>query len=154
MAAPSSAPHRQAREAGPGGSRVYGRHQLTGAGAVVLAGATTLAGAGLDLLASGTLGAFLGIGFIAGCLLGAGRVRRSDLRVAVVMGPLVFLSALVLADLVSPAAAGSSWLTSQASTVASGLIVHAPTLLLGSAGAAVVAGLRQRRHRRRRPPRR
>ncbi|MHB8340831.1 MAG: DUF6542 domain-containing protein [Mycobacteriales bacterium] len=119
------------------------RGALTGTGAVVLASLAAVLGVIISSVGGGGLGTPFVVLFVAGCLLAAARVRRADLRTTVVMGPLVYLGALVLADLLSPSPGGSSWVTSQASTVATNLVVHAPALYLATGATAITATTRR-----------
>lgn len=123
--------------------RSYGRRQLTGAGAVAVALVTSLVGGLMDLSTGGVIGGAFGAGFVGGCLLGAALVRRRDLRVVVVMGPLVCTTTLVAAELVG--SAGS--LFSMVAQAGSAVIQNFPTMLVGTVVAVATAVLRGRRGR-------
>lgn len=116
---------------------------LTGTGAVVVASLGTAIGVIAASVTGDGLGVLFTVLFVTGCLVATARVRRAELRTALVMVPLVFLGALVLADLLSPSPGGTSWVTSQASTVATNLVVHAPSLFAGVAASAAVAAIRR-----------
>lgn len=105
---------------------------------------TSLVGGLVDLSTGGVIGGAFAVGFIGGCLLGAALVRRRDLRVVVVMGPLVCTSTLVAAELVG-SSAGS--LFSMVAQAGSAVIQNFPTMLVGTVVAVVMAVLRGRRGR-------
>lgn len=105
---------------------------------------TSLIGGLVDVAGGGVIGTGFAVGFVAGCLLGAVLVRRRDLRVVVVMGPLVCAAALVVAEVLG-GAAGSLFAT--VAQAGSALIQNFPTMFVGTGVAVVTALLRGRRAR-------
>ncbi|MER7583419.1 DUF6542 domain-containing protein [Kitasatospora sp. NPDC097691] len=141
-------PSGPARPAGPrlrlplrgrGDEQPYGRRRtgrparLTAIGAGVVAVLATLAVAGLDRLLFGDLGWLFGLGYLVVCFQLAVRVRYIDLLAAPISGPIAFAVALLLL-----APVGSSGVTAQVVSLATGLALRAGWLFSGTGLAALI----------------
>jgi hypothetical protein len=89
--------------------------------------------------------------FVLGSVLAAATVHREDLRAAVVMPPLVYVTLAFLGGAVEQAGEPGSFITQQGLELANALFVGAPVLVVATLLALLVAvgrGLRgRRRHR-------
>ncbi|MFE6050200.1 DUF6542 domain-containing protein [Kitasatospora sp. NPDC056446] len=124
---------------GRGDEQLYGRRRtgrptrLTAIGTGVLAALATLAVAGLDRLLFDDLGWLFGLGYLVVCFQLAVRVRYADLLAAPISGPIAFALALLLF-----APVGSSGVTAQVVTLATGLALRAGWLFSGTGLAALI----------------
>lgn len=142
---PSATGLRQARGKATAGY-AGGSGQLSLVAVAALALVLTVAGTLVDLAVSGQPGFWMGASLILGSVWAAARVRVTELRPAVVMVPLVYLAAVVIAAVISPrAGATSSLVTGRVLTIGTDCVVHAPSLLLAFGAALVLAVLRGRR---------
>ncbi|MFD8755700.1 DUF6542 domain-containing protein [Kitasatospora sp. NPDC059577] len=127
------------RGGGRGDDRLYGRRRtgrptrLTAIGTGVLAVLATLAVAGLDRLLFDDLGWLFGLGYLVVCFQLAVRVRYVDLLAAPISGPIAFAAALLLL-----APVGSSGVTAQVVSLATGLALRAGWLFSGTGLAALI----------------
>lgn len=125
------------RPSGPG---------LTAAGAVVVAVGLGLLGAVIDVLTGPGLRTVFSVLFVLGCALAAFLARRSALLATVVMPPLVYLLVILVAAGFEAVGTSSSWLNQQILEAGTSLVIHAPTLIVATLAAVVVAAIRAARH--------
>ncbi|WP_097236416.1 MULTISPECIES: DUF6542 domain-containing protein [unclassified Streptomyces] len=124
---------------GRGDAQLYGRRRtgrptrLTAVGTGVVAVLATLAVAGVDRLLFDGLGWLFGLGYLVVCFQLAVRVRYVDLLAAPISGPIAFALALVLL-----APVGSSGVTAQVVSLATGLALRAGWLFTGTGLAALI----------------
>ena len=118
------------------------RRGLTAAGGVVLSLLVGVAGAAFDVLTGSGLRTGFAIGFVAGCVLTALTVHREDLRAAVVMPPLIYVTLSVVIGALARTQNTGSFVLQQAIELVNAVVLGAPVLLLGTAAAALLAGLR------------
>jgi len=125
--------------------RIGDRRGLTALGAVGLALALALIGGTLDVLTGPGLRTVFAITFVAGSALAAWLVRRQDLRVAVIMPPLVYVTVALLGGAMENVGEPGSFLTQQALELANALVLGAPVLLVATGLAVLIAVLRRAR---------
>jgi hypothetical protein len=114
---------------------------LTALGAVLVVFVLGAVGGGYDLASGMGLRTVFAVCFVAGCAFAALTAHREDLRAVVVMPPLVYLALAVGAGLMQHPTGGS--ITSQqAIALVNGVVLGAPGLLVGTALAALLAGVR------------
>ncbi|GHF43744.1 hypothetical protein GCM10018790_21720 [Kitasatospora xanthocidica] len=119
--------------------RLYGRRRtgrptrLTAVGTGVVAVLATLAVAGADRLLFDDLNWLFGLGYLVVCFQLAVRVRYADLLAAPISGPIAFALALLLL-----APVGSSGVTAQVVSLATGLALRAGWLFSGTGLAALI----------------
>lgn len=114
---------------------------LSATGAVTVALVAGLVGGAYDALASPGLGLVFGTSFVLGCLLAVLLVRARDLRVTVVMPPLVYAGITLVAGVLLSGSAAPS-VTREALGLFTSLVLEAPALLIAEALVVVVALLR------------
>jgi hypothetical protein len=131
-----------ARSARAPGLVLADRRGLTAAGGVVLSVLVTVAGAAFDVLTGSGLRSGFALCFGAACVLTALTVHREDLGAAVVMPPLVYVTLSVVIGALARTQNTGSFVLQQAIELVNAVVLGAPVLLLGTAGAALVAGLR------------
>lgn len=85
--------------------------------------------------------------FVAGSALAAWLVRRQDLRVAVIMPPLVYVTLALIGGAMENAGEPGSFLTQQALELANALVLGAPVLLVATGLAVAIAVFRGTRGR-------
>ena len=129
--------------------RVGDRRGLTAAGAVALGLGLGAAGGLVDVLTGPGLRTVFAVCFVVGSVLAAAIVHREDLRAAVVMPPLVYVTLAFLGGVVEQAGEPGSFLTQQGIELANALFVGAPVLVVATLLALLVAAFRAVRHRRR-----
>jgi len=120
---------------------------LTALGAVGLALALGLIGGTLDVLTGPGLRTMFAVTFVAGSALAAWLVRRADLRVAVIMPPLVYVTVALIGGAMENAGEPGSFLTQQALELANALVLGAPVLLVATGLAVLIAVFRGTRGR-------
>jgi hypothetical protein len=118
------------------------RRGLTAAGGVVLSLLLGVAGAAFDVLTGSGLRTAFAACFVVGCVLTALTVHREDLGAAVVMPPLIYVTLSVVIGALARTRNTGSFVLQQAIEIGNAVVLGAPVLLLGTAAAALVAGLR------------
>ena len=118
------------------------RRGLTAAGGVVLAALLAVAGAAFDVLTGSGLRTGFAACFVIGCLLTALTAHREDLVAAVVMPPLIYVTLSVAIGALARTQNTGSFVLQQAIELVNAVVLGAPVLLLGTAAAALMAGLR------------
>ena len=131
------------------GVRVADRRGLTATGAVALGLGLGAAGGLYDVLTGPGLRTVFAVCFVVGSALAAATVHREDLRAAVVMPPLVYVTLAFIGGTIERAADPGSFVTQQALELANALFVGAPVLAVAALLALLVAGFRALRGRRR-----
>ena len=119
---------------------------LTTPGVVVLLTLITATASTLDLLLEPGLGWVFAVGFVLGCGWVASRVRRADLLSALVVPPLVFAAALLVADETVGGGSPGHFPVRQVLDLATSLADGAPVLFFGCALAGAVVLVRRRLH--------
>ena len=125
----------------PAGARVGDLRGLTATGAAVVVLGSGFLGALIDAATGSGLRSAFAILFTLGCAVAAYKVHREDLAAAAVIPPLAFVALAFVAGLGSDGV-GASGLVGNVLDLFSTLVLGAPALLLASASAGVVAGLR------------
>ena len=118
-------------------------HGITALGTGVIALAVTLPAAILDAILTRSFGWLFTGAFLLGCVYVGSRVRRAELLGSVVVPPLVFTTAVVIAGQLLPITSDSGWLTRQVLDLATTLALGAPVLLGGTALAGGIALVRR-----------
>lgn len=98
-------------------------------------------GGGFDVLTGSGLRTGFAVCFALGCALAALTVHREDLRVVVVLPPLVYAAVVLLAGAVEADATGS-FVVRHAVELLNALVLGAPLLLATTAVALSIVGLR------------
>ena len=147
--APADAPPQAAAPQGGSLFRVADRRGLTAAGAVALGLGLGAAGGLYDVLTGPGLRSVFAVCFVLGSVLAAATVHREDLRAAVVMPPLVYVTLAFLGGAVEQAGEPGSFITQQGLELANALFVGAPVLVLATVLALLVAAVRGLHGRRR-----
>lgn len=122
--------------------------RLPGSGAVAVALGAGLAGGLYDVLTGPGLRTAFAVSLVVGCGVGALLVRRRDLRVAVVMPPLVYGAVALVSVAAQGTSASGSWVVRQALALVTALVLEAPALLVATGVALLIAlarGLGRRR---------
>lgn len=122
--------------------RVGDRRGLTATGAVALGLGLGAAGGLYDVLTGPGLRAVFAVCFVIGSALAAATVHREDLRAAVVMPPLVYVTLAFIGGVVERAGEPGSFITQQGLELANALFVGAPVLLVATLLALLVAAFR------------
>ena len=112
-------------------------------GAVAVALLAGVVGGAIDVFTGPGLRTFFAVCFVAGCAFAAATVNRRDLFAVVVLPPLVYLAVALVADGLQSAGAGGSWLHQQELELVTSLMVSAPSLLVATGAAAVIAVFRR-----------
>ena len=127
---------------------------LTWTGAAIVTIGVTLAAALIETLLgqhrNGGVGWLTGIALLGSTVYCALRLRVPDIWAAVIMPPLAYLAALVLAGLLKVGASGS-FISRQAINIVTGLALGAPWILGSTLVALVIVLFRRSRHRRANP---
>jgi hypothetical protein len=126
----------------PAGAKVGDGRGLTATGAVVLALVMGVVGALIDEATGAALRTAFTVLFTLGCAAAAYRVHREDLLAAIVIPPLVFGALITVAAAVRASRASGSFLKQHVLEVFSALVLQAPSVLLATAAAALVALIR------------
>lgn len=126
----------------PAGAHVGDRRGLTATGAVTLALVLGVAGAVIDVSSGRGLRTVFAICFVLGCALAALLVHREDLKVAVVMPPLIYCVLALIAGALGKTPVAGSLLKSQGLELVSALVLGAPVLFAATAAALLVALVR------------
>jgi hypothetical protein len=116
--------------------------RLTALGGVAVALGAGLFGAVIDVMTGPGLRTVFAVFFVIGCVTAAAMVRRHDLLAAVVLPPLVYLAIALVAAGIEISGTAGSWLTRETLEASTSLVLHAPTLIIATALAAIVAGVR------------
>jgi len=124
------------------GAHVGDDRGLTAAGAVAVALGAGVLGAVIDVTTGSGLRTAFSVMFALGCAVAAYKVHREDLLAAVVIPPLVYVALAFFAGIGRASGVGGSALTVQVLELFSALVLGAPALLLATASAATIAGLR------------
>jgi len=127
--------------------RIGDQRGLTALGAVGLALGLGLVGGTLDVLTGPGLRTVFALTFVAGSALAAWFVRRQDLRVAVIMPPLVYVTLALIGGAMENAGEPGSFFTQQALELANALVLGAPVLLIATGLAVLIAVFRGARDR-------
>lgn len=133
-------------------------HRLAGSGwgrspvaAVSLAAGAALGGGAIDLATGNGLRAVFAVSFVLGCAAAAYRIRLRRTGVAVVMPPLLYATAALLAAISQPDTASSATVTRVGLDLFTNLILGAPVLVVAVVTVASVVALRRADAMRRRP---
>lgn len=126
----------------PAGAHVGDDRGLTATGAVAVALGCGVLGAAFDVATGSGLRTVFAVFFTIGCAMAAYKVHREDLVAAVVIPPLAYLTLAFVAGLGRASGVGGNVITQQVLELFSALVLGAPALLLATASAALVAGLR------------
>ena len=125
-------------------SRLFGDSRgLTAAGAATLALCAGALGGAVDVVTGEGLRAVFAVAFVLGCALGAYKVHREDLLAAVTIPPLAYVALAVAANVGTRTTLGGSFLKQQALELMTDLVTKAPTLLVATGLAALIALVRR-----------
>lgn len=127
--------------------RLGGERGLTALGAVGLALGLGLVGGTIDVLTGPGLRTLFALTFVVGSALAAWLVRHEDLRVAVIMPPLVYVTLALIGGAMENAGEPGSFFTQQALELANALVLGAPVLLVATGLAVAIAVFRGARGR-------
>jgi hypothetical protein len=119
---------------------------LTAAGATIVVLILAALGAGVDVATGSGLRTVFTIAFVVAAALAAATVHGEDLLASVVLVPLVYALVAAVAGLVEGSGLGS--LLKLVEAVAITMINAAPSLIMATATAAVIAGARAIANRR------
>ena len=135
----------------PAGAKVGDGRGLTATGAVAVAVVMGVVGATIDVLTGPGLRTTFTVLFVLGCAAAAYRVHREDLLAAVVIPPLVYAGLAFVAAASRASGTEGSFLKQQMLEMFSALVLQAPSVLLATGAAALIAILRALSARRTRP---
>ena len=127
----------------PAGAHIADRRGLTATGAVAVALGFGIVGAVIDVMTGSGLRTTFAVLFVLGAAVAAYKVHREDLLAAVVIPPLAYVALAFAANLGTQSTVGGSFLKQQVLELLAELVTKAPTLLLATGLAAVIALVRR-----------